>query len=89
VKIESRCGSVLAQRWNNTSLLLCTSGGRAQALGVHHHDVFGVIICPLPQRPHDFVGLHRAGLARMLTKTRLWKTPSAASAMSMISGSSS
>ena len=67
VKMLSRCGSVLAQRRKRTSLVLWTSDGRAQALVVHHHDVFGPArrdhLPHAPEAVHDLVGLHREGLA--------------------------
>ena len=44
--------------------MLCTSGGRAQALVVHHDDVFGEHhLAHAPEAVHDFIGLHRVGLA--------------------------
>ncbi len=58
VKIESRCGSVLAVRWNSTSLVLCTftSASTTHDEFREHH------LSHAPEAVHDFVGLHRVGL---------------------------
>ena len=47
-----------------TSLVLRTSGGRAQALGIPHDEVSGEHhLAHAPEAVHDFVGLHRIGLS--------------------------
>src|SRR3989442_10571460 len=56
VKMLSRCGPVLAQRRKRTSLVV---------MHVHVvHEIFGEHHLPnSPEAVHDFVGLHRVGLA--------------------------
>jgi len=44
---ESRCGSVLAQRRKRTSLVLCLSGGRAQALVAVRKDCLSLPMCAI------------------------------------------
>ena len=62
----SLCGSVLAQRRNSTSLGLCMSGGRAQALVVHHPEAFSEHhLLHAPEAVHDFVAGARASPAAM------------------------
>ena len=51
VELESRFGSVFAHGRNRISLGVMHVGGRAQALLVHHHEVFGVYNLPEAPEP--------------------------------------
>ena len=77
----SRCGSVLAQRRKRTSLVLCTSTSSSTTTRYLVN-----IIRPMPQWPCRILQACIGQLFLTRTKTRLWKTPSAGSAMSTVSG---